>query len=249
MPGLTPAEISRVVNRYIGVTGGYLGDFKYRTHAEFYPDYCDLDINPEHYEGTTRERFTEILKKSEPTVQAKILRGVLQRFPVSREIAARTQQLYDEITAIITRLEESASVSSPSLKITSAVVERAILDAETLLQTNGATSGIDRVHTALHGYLMAVCANSGIAHPTDASLNALFKLLRKDHPVFTNLGHRSQDINKVLQASATIMDSLNPVRNMASVAHPNEELLEKDEALLIINVSRTLLHYLDSKLS
>jgi hypothetical protein len=31
---LTPREVMKVVNRYIGVSGGYLGDFSYRTHAE-----------------------------------------------------------------------------------------------------------------------------------------------------------------------------------------------------------------------
>jgi hypothetical protein len=29
--------VVRVVNDYIGVSGGYLGDFTYRTHQEFYP--------------------------------------------------------------------------------------------------------------------------------------------------------------------------------------------------------------------
>lgn len=50
---LTEGEITRVVNRYIGVAGGYLGDFSYRTHADFYPEYCNLDIDPGGYEGTT----------------------------------------------------------------------------------------------------------------------------------------------------------------------------------------------------
>ena len=50
----------KVVNRYIGVAGGYIGDFSYRTHAEFYPEYCDLAIDPNNYAGTTRERFIEI---------------------------------------------------------------------------------------------------------------------------------------------------------------------------------------------
>ena len=54
---LTPQEVMKIVNRYIGVAGGYLGDFSYRTHAEFYPEYCDLDIDPNNYAGTTRERF------------------------------------------------------------------------------------------------------------------------------------------------------------------------------------------------
>ncbi len=44
------------------------------------------------------------------------------------------------------------------------------------------------------------------------------------------------------------MDSLNPIRNHASLAHPNENLLDKDEAMLFINVVRTLLQYLDEKL-
>ncbi len=82
MAGLTHPEIMKIVNRYIGVSGGYFCDFSYRTHAEFYPDYCELDIDPDQYEGTTRERFIAILSRSLPHVQAKIVRGVLQRFPL-----------------------------------------------------------------------------------------------------------------------------------------------------------------------
>jgi hypothetical protein len=68
-PGMSPKEIHRFVNLYIGVDQGYLGDFSYRTHADFYPVYCDLDINPYEYEGTTRERFMEILSTRPPHEQ------------------------------------------------------------------------------------------------------------------------------------------------------------------------------------
>jgi len=61
MLGMSKSEILKVVNLYIGVSGGYLGDFSYRTHAKFYPDYCDLDINPHEYGGTTRAQFISIL--------------------------------------------------------------------------------------------------------------------------------------------------------------------------------------------
>jgi hypothetical protein len=44
------------------------------------------------------------------------------------------------------------------------------------------------------------------------------------------------------------MDALNPARNRGSVAHPNEELLDNDEAMLFINAARTVLQYLDVKL-
>lgn len=40
-----------------------------------------------------------------------------------------------------------------------------------------------------------------------------------------------------------------PVWNQGSMAHPNAELLGEPKAKLIINVGRTLLHYLDSKFS
>jgi hypothetical protein len=50
----------RLVNVYIGVEAGCLGDFSYRTHREFYPLYSDLDLNPDEYGRTTRERFIEL---------------------------------------------------------------------------------------------------------------------------------------------------------------------------------------------
>ncbi len=50
---LISQEVMKIVNRYIGVSGGYLGDFSYSTYTDFYPEYCDLDINPNQLEGTT----------------------------------------------------------------------------------------------------------------------------------------------------------------------------------------------------
>jgi hypothetical protein len=50
MPGLSNRVISIVINRYIGIAMGYLGDFSYRTHADFYPDYCEFSIDPEMYD-------------------------------------------------------------------------------------------------------------------------------------------------------------------------------------------------------
>lgn len=249
MAGLTKSEIMKIVNRYIGVSGGYLGDFSYRTHAEFYSEYCDLDIDPSQYGETTRERFIAILSISPPHVQAKIVRGVLERFPLNSQynLDTRTKELYEDLLGFVTRIEVTSPVLSPDPKINSAVVERAIGDVETLIKTSGPVSGVDRIHTALHGYLRAVCDVENISYSKDDSMTKLFKLLRHHHPALLNLGARSQDIERILQSSASIMDTLNPIRNNASVAHPNEDLLNKEEAMLVINITRTLLHYLDAK--
>lgn len=249
MASLTNPEIIKIVKRYIGVDKGYLGDFSYRTHADFYPEYCELDIDPEQYGGTTRDRFMAILSSSEPHVQAKIIRGVLERFPLKapNTPATRTKELYEDLVGIAKRLEGASPVLSPDLKINSAVVERAIKDVEALIHATGAVSGVDRIHTALHGYLRGVCDIEKIKYDKNDNMTKLFKLLRQDHPALRDLGARSQEIERILQSSASIMDALNPIRNNASVAHPNEDLLNKEEAMLVINVTRTLLHYFDAK--
>ena len=109
---LKRSEIYRLVNDYIGVYGGYLGDFSYRTHYEFYPYYCDLDIDVANYEpGTTREKFIRILEKVGPLEQAKIIKGVFKKYPVSHfneDVRNQKQELYDEYQTIITKLEVSA---------------------------------------------------------------------------------------------------------------------------------------------
>lgn len=241
----------RVVNRWIGVSGGYLGDFSYRTHSDFYPEYCDLDIDPYSVDGTTRERFISILGSLPPHDQAKVLRGVIERFPVTAtdRPASRNDTSLAELNAIIQRLDGVAIERSATPRITSEIVTRALADAEALIASTGATSAVDRVHTAMHGYLIAVCGAAAVTPPSDASMTALFKLLRREHPKLSDLGPRSEEITKVLNACASILDAMNPVRNRASVAHPNQQLLADDEARLVISVSRTLLNYLDAKLA
>jgi hypothetical protein len=248
MAGMTKMEIKKLVNRYIGVSGGYLGDFSYRTHADFYPEYCGLDIDPYQYEGTTRIRFETILEKSPPYVQAKIVRGVLDRFPPKDGDLAMAK-LRDEFLELASKVEASTGVEFSTMVITSGVVERAISDAETLLRSHGATSSVDRIHTALHGYLRALCDDSFIVYEDGSTMAALFKKLRSEHPAFKEAGPRAQDINHVMRAMCAIMDSLNPLRNNASVAHANAALLDEPEAMLVINAARTILNYLDAKLA
>jgi hypothetical protein len=243
--GLRQSEINKLVCKYIGVVGGYLGDFSYRSHHEFYAE-LDLDIDPYKYDGTTRERFIKILNESAPNVQARILEGILTRFPV-RSSEIRTEETAAEIRSWIMRLRTGPQVEQPALRITSDVVERALLDAKELLRATGATSGVDRLHTALHGYLREVCGGAGLQISEGASLTDMFKQVREGHPAFQDLGPRSEDILRVLRALATILDSLNPLRNKASVAHANPKLLPEPEAMLVINAARSILRYVDEK--
>jgi len=189
------------------------------------------------------------LENSPPENQAKIIRGILDKYPFfdEQKPKTRTQELYDEFIEIACKLEETLLIATPNLTITSEIVERAINDAEILIQNNDAISGIDRIHTTLHGYLKAVCDKEQICYNKTDSMAKLLKLIRQNYPALQNLGSRSQNIENIFEIFPKILNSLDHIRNEASVAHPNNELLGKDEAILVINIARTLLHYLDAK--
>lgn len=137
-------------------------------------------------------------------------------------------------------------VEVPDLKITGATINQAINDAKILLNTQGATSAIDRVHTVLHGYLKQVCSDSNIKYADDATINTLFNLLKTNHPALTS---QNNNTDQILKSLGNVLDKLNPVRNNLSLAHPNQTLLEQDEAMFVINTVNTVLAYLNIKFS
>ena len=141
-----------------------------------------------------------------------------------------------------------APVATPALTIRSDSVERALADAEQLIHSRGAASGVDRVHTALHAYLKGIAEKESIQFRKDAGITTLFKLLCGSHPALRVPEPRAGEIDRVIRSISTILDALNPVRNKASGAHPADAVLRKPEAMLVINSVRTLLHYLDAKL-
>ena len=246
MSGMTKGEILRLVNDYIGVSGGYLGDFSYTSHEEFY-SFLELEIDPNNFDGTTRKRFMTILKDADPQTQAMIIEGILDKYPVGSD-DIRTEKRHAEFETIISRLRGAPSVGSIHPQTSSDVVTRAINDAEILIETSGATSGVDRIHTAIHGYFKALCSQAEIEFDADPRVDQFFKLLLNKHPAFDDLGARGQDITTIIRSFSSILNALNPIRNRASVAHPNDELLKNEEAMFVINVARTLIQYVDAKL-
>lgn len=249
--GLTDREVMRIVNRYIGVSGGYLGDFSYRTHSEFYPEYCDLQISTEMF-GTTRERFISILSSRPPREQAAIVRGIVERFSEPEhgtpEDLIRRGALAPELLGWAAALEGASPVTMGNPTATREVVLRALDDADTLLRTSGAPSVVDRMHTALHGHLFALCESAGIDADDEATLPQLLRALRTNHPRLRAEGARADDVTRILMTLSGALDALLPIRNRASVAHPNRELLDDAEAMLVVNATRTILAYIDSKL-
>lgn len=249
MTELTNQELTKVVYKYIGVSrDGYLNGFSYRTHSEFYPVYCRLDIDPNGIEGTTRERFIQILKNAEPVDQAKIIMGIIDKFDMEdnpNPPETRTPELRGELLRIAKRLKCGSMVDSPELTITNKTIEAALNDAEVLLST-GSTMGIDRVHTILQGFLREECKREGITYAKEDSMARLLKLIGKSHPKFQQCTPWAEQRNSVLKSFGEVLDALNRIRNDGSLAHANDILIEEKEAQLFINASRTVLQYLNA---
>jgi hypothetical protein len=167
--------------------------------------------------------------------------------PDPKQPKFRTEKLHREILSWISRLETGTTSVEVALLSASESVRRALYDADNLMRSSGPQSAVDRVHTALHGYLLSLCDDAGIAHGDRPTMNQLFKALRAEHPSLGNLGVREDDVAKMLGSMASILDALNPVRNNASMAHPNSSLVGEAEAVLVVNTVRTLLTYFDAK--
>lgn len=144
----------------------------------------------------------------------------------------------------------SPTIGPPSPDLfTSQAVTRALADAENLLRSSGPVSAVDRVHTALHGYIRHLCAEQGLNTDTEAGLTTLFKTLRSAHPAFAQVVSHDENILRILNALAAVVESINQLRNRGSLAHPNPTLLGEPEAHLALNAARTVHHYVSMRVA
>jgi hypothetical protein len=72
-------------------------------------------------------------------------------------------------------------------------------------------------------------------------------MIREKHPGLRDLGAHAEHVDRILKSFASAVDSLNTLRNHASIAHPNAVLLDREEAYLYVNAVRTLMAYIDAK--
>lgn len=143
---------------------------------------------------------------------------------------------------------EPLPVAAPSPAVPSDVLDQVLADIERALAEGRPEAGIDRVHTALHTYLWSLAREAQLTLDDDTGMPELFKALRQNHAALQPTGPRAADLTRILNAMATIIDALNPLRNRASLAHPSDQLLPDAEAMLTINSVRTVMHYLEKRM-
>ena len=255
MAKMTNKEITQFVEYYIGVDqyGGLRGVRDASHLREFYYVDCDLEINPQD-SITTADEFERVLRSLPPQYQARVLRAGLEEFYVYSDYDPITAQdkLRPRLENVADRLEsETTLIENVSPRSPSETVRLALEEAEDLIRRRKVSSAIDRTHTALHTYIKDSCDEwlNPIQYEKDASLTKVFKVLQKNHPAFNENVPRQQDIEKMMNGLATILESLNPIRNRASLAHrPDTSLLDEVEATLAVNAARSIFHYVEAKI-
>lgn len=171
------------------------------------------------------------------------LRRLVEYDPISRWLKEHDRAAFEGLQA------DAYGMAVPEIIPTgSEAAMHALADAQTLLELRGPRSAVDRVHTGLHGFLKGACEAASITFSADATPNQLLKLLLDQHASLQGLGPRGDELRRMIRTSASIIDAMGTLRNRASLAHPNEELLDHDEALFVINLARSLLRLLDAKL-
>jgi hypothetical protein len=140
-------------------------------------------------------------------------------------------------------------VNTPNLQINDFIfVQQALDEADTLLRGSNAVGAVDRAHTALDGYLRSICFKAGLlGNIKTCDLITAFKIIREQHPKFSVACAQNKEIKGISNSIAAIVDKVSTIRNNATLAHPNPNLLDTPEAMLSINVCRTIMHYVHSK--
>jgi hypothetical protein len=162
---------------------------------------------------------------------------------------------FDEVANIPIRfvvaemaIQQSDDVQLPHPESKSANVRRALSDFEALVRSGGPVSGFDRLHAALHGYLLELCQEIGFTPHKDATLVSLFSELRNRHPKL-QVGPNDKQTTSILRALASVLEAINIQRNQNSLAHGTNQLLDEAEAMLSVNAVRSLFSYLATKTS
>lgn len=245
--GLSCGEILFVVNQWIGVSEGYLGNFTYQTHRDFYAEFCDIeDIDPDARPGTTRERFIAILGEQPPDRQRRILAGILLRFPLG-SAAGRTAANHQRIANWVDQLALSGVQVDQSGRQLPEIARTALDAIQRDRQSGKPEMGVDRAVTALQACLHALRDEGGWEERERATLGESFSHLREHHPAF-RVEQGDRDFADLLKHIGRTIDALNRLRNIRSLAHANPTL-DPTEARLVLDCAESLIQYIWSRAS
>lgn len=125
------------------------------------------------------------------------------------------------------------------------VVAKAISDAELFMSQGKYDSALDRIHTAVHGYLRKILDNKQVTYEESDTLSQLYTKLHIKISDSMGASPIADLIKTTLRSASGIIPSMNDLRNRHSLSHPNEMLLQKREAELVISIVKNITDYIN----
>ncbi len=220
-------------------------------HTQFYED---VSWENETLEQDCTEALEFILTKDSGNL--KVIWGL---GGVQTILSRKDADLHREIEVLI---EDAEVVANPDISNTNSNVSNtipdvfetkqsaynALEDAETLLETEGATIACNLMHAALHGFLKQVCTNKSIDFDT---CDAITVLLLKVNDYIKGQADTAPNEKtlSMLRAAASMVDTINDLRTHHSQSHQNEKSLTETDAKFAINLARSIMSYIDELVS
>ena len=242
------------LEKFFGMSSGYVLDFTNRSFQEFILDNTQIDIYDGKYSydsGSKANRLRAFWEKENSFFVGKLIVNLLeywraQKVMNSADISTAEQELFNECKKIAERLTKELPVEnfdvlhSKSDKQDFSLLTKSIKKS---IENNQPEEAIDRLHTFTIKYVRDLCDRHGIEHDRSKPLHGMFgeyiKYLRKN-------GHiESQMTERILKSSIAIFESFNDVRNNQSFAHDNK-ILNYDESVIIANNVFSTIKFIES---
>lgn len=249
----------QAIEKLLGMSTGYVSDFSNRTFQLFIGDYFNIDIYDEKYSDngdSKANRLRTLLQKESEYVVSNILEGLLEHQIAldaedsndmfSSRLKVNHEPIYEQVRKTINRLKSDTPVENiASIKPVENDSNFTLL-AESVrksIETGNPIEALDRLHTYTMRYARTLCDKHALAYTKDEPLHSVFgkykNMLREKQLVTSEMTH------KILGNATQILDKYNNVRNNESLAHDNE-LINDDEALLILNSVANLIKFVDA---
>lgn len=238
------AKLSRdesdVLERVLSLRSGYVLDFTNRTFSDFVLDVVGADPYSGEYEkfGTSKAKILRgIIESENDTTVSKLILALLnreKRFPNLDAYPIVTDSDRNSAQGIALRLAGQLHTELPTLTLAYAhdVFRRVREEVENCINSKAYEAGLDRLHTFLTMYLrLLVVDDAGNTQPHDVPLHSLMGLYIKG--LQTNGRQVSEMTLRILRSSISTLESFNTIRNNHSLAHPTDQLIQREEAEFI----------------
>lgn len=141
-------------------------------------------------------------------------------------------------------VEQHEIIDFTMISVTS-IITQSISDAELFMKEGKYASAFDRVHTAFHGYLRKILDDMNVQHEESETINQLYNKLHSKIGCKIEPKPVADLIKTLIRSASGVISSINDIRNRHSLSHPNEEIIDENEALLAIRIIKELANYIN----